>query len=154
MEFFRQSHDYTCAVAALRTVLANQCGVRVSEAVLEAFGTEAAWPIRERGASALQIRRMLSECNRAYNTGPPWRMHFRSKGRVADLARHLRAGRLPMARVQQPDGDLHMVVVLRVTAKRVQLFDPSFATPRWMSRTRFQDWWCDFGGLTWYAVVS
>lgn len=152
LRLYQQEHRNTCAVAALRSVLASQFGVRLPERVLEAFGTTAHAPIRAEGAAAGQLRRMLDEANRAFNTGPRWVMRFRSRGTLPELQRHCRDGRFPLVRGVNDDGQRHFCLVLHVRDGRVRLFDPSYRLPYWLPARAFRRWWRD-EGLTWYAVV-
>lgn len=144
----------TCAVAAVRTVLASQFGVRISEEVLLAFGTNPSWPIRREGTTPTQLRRMVRLASDAFNPGRRWRVRWHRKGTVEALARECAAGRYPLVRVRVTPTDLHMVVVLAVKAGQLRVFDPAERAPRWHTEAAFVEWWRDGAECTWYACVT
>lgn len=157
--FFPQERRHTCAVASLRSVLASQFGVHVREDVLRFAGTVVDHPIIARGADTAELRRMLEVANRAVNPGPPWRLRIHRFGTIADLAREVRRGRLPLVSVVRYEGNedvLHMVVVCGYKPGRVRYFDPSDGKTVWCGSGAFRRQWLDEGngGLRWYAVVS
>jgi hypothetical protein len=149
--FFRQERANTCAVAALRSVLASQFGVQLPETVLRYLGDEADSPILKHGTTTTHLRRMVAHASRACSTDRPWRLRCRRKGTATDLRRELKAGRFPLARVVVGT-ELHMIVVCAISATRIEVFDPAHG-PRWMSIPKFVQWWTDSDQLTWWAVV-
>lgn len=151
--FFPQERRRTCAVAALRSALASQFGVRVREDVLRFAGTTANLPILREGADTSDLRRMLDVANRALNIGTPWRLRVFRQGTVRDLAREVRAGRLPLAAVRRP-GTLHMVLVHGYRPGKVRYFDPDTGRSRWVGSGAFRRQWLDEEGRTWYAIVT
>jgi hypothetical protein len=155
----KQERQNTCAVAALRTALDVQLGVKISESVLEAHGTDANEPILKFGSSATHLRRMLAGVNRTHNKKKrAWRFKIKANGDLRDLKRELVAGRAPVVRVYEPNdvADYHMIVVLAVTDERVKVFDPAddTSTSRWMSAVEFVAWWHGDERSSWYAVVN
>lgn len=150
--FFKQERANTCAVAALRSVLAAQFSVQLPETVLRYLGDSAQEPILLHGTKTTALRRMIAHASRASNTGRPWRLRCRLKGRVSDLKRELTAGRFPLARVEVAE-DLHMIVVCEYTADRVRIFDPAVGRFKWLSHPDFVRWWTDAWGDTWWGVV-
>lgn len=157
--FYAQERRHTCAVASLRSVLASQYGVHVREDVLRFAGTSVDSPIVTTGSDTTGIRRMLEVANRALNSGKRWRLRIHTRGRIADLAREVRAGRFPMASVVRWDQGvqiLHMVVVCGYEPGRVRYFDPESGRTRWCGSGAFRKQWLDEvnGGITWFAVVS
>lgn len=151
--FFPQERECTCAVAALRSVLASQFGVVVPEYALRFAGDRAALPIVRYGSGPIDIRRMLSVADRARNTGPRWKLRARWRGTIAQLARELRAGRFPMAAVARVDG-MHMVVVNGYEPGRVRYYDPATGRSRWRGAAQFRREWLDEEARTWYAVIT
>ncbi|HVE25411.1 MAG TPA: hypothetical protein VNC22_08410 [Sporichthya sp.] len=154
--FFPQQRQLTCVVAALRSVLATQFGVAIREDLLRFAGDDAQAPIVKFGAGTGQIRQMLDVANRAANTGPRWRLRVRQRATVADLAREVRDGRVPMAHIAIADRDdiRHMVVVCGYRPGRVRYFDPATGRRRWVGAGAFRAVWLDPTGATWLAVVT
>lgn len=154
----KQERENTCAVAALRTVLDVQLGVKVSESILAAHGTDARNPILEFGSSVTHLRRMLAGVNRTHNhKKTAWRLKIKRDGELKDLVREIVAGRSPMVRVFEPTdiADYHMVVVLAITDERVRIFDPGDdKSPSWLSALEFVAWWGGDEDSSWYAVVN
>lgn len=153
-----QQRPTTCAVAAVRTVLHHQFGLRVSEAALVALGTLAAKPIVTHGSTTTDMRRMVRGASAAFHTGTPWRLRTSRRGTFTGLMKELAAGRWPIVQVYQADLDeYHAVVVTELTATQVRVFDPDYSREtnlRWMSREAFHAWWaCPQSRDTWYAVV-
>jgi len=158
--YYMQEQQNTCAVAALRTVLALQFGVRVeSEQVLEVLGTNAHDPIRANGTDTLKLRDMIKGASFAFNKGPEWTLKVRYRGTVAQLKAELRRGRFPMVRIYErvANAEYHMVVVLAITGDRVCLWNPDTSTTRpvWRSLRWFLSVWKDIlDDATWYGVVN
>lgn len=151
--FFPQERLNTCAVAALRSVLATQFGVYVREEVLRFAGDDADSPIVGTGASTLQMRRIVRAASRAVNTGPAWKLRVKRKASVSDIARELRAGRYPIASVQRSAGE-HAVVLCGHRPGEVRYFDPASGRRRWRSVEAFRREWLAPDGCTWLAVVT
>jgi hypothetical protein len=149
---YAQRHNNTCAVAAVRLVLARQFGVQVSEVVLEAFGTDAHEPIRKHGTDQAQMREIVRLASRAFNTGARWTIVFRRFGKLKDLVRHLNESRFPILRVPKGD-DLHAIVVISRTPEGFDVFDPADGRVAVYTPRALRALWKDWGGLTWYAVV-
>lgn len=154
-----QQRNATCAVAAVRTVLHRQFGVRIAEAALVALGTEAHDPIVKTGSDTSDIRRMVRHASRAYNLGPPWTLRARKHGSWRQLQYWTRQGRWPICQVFVPEAlEHHAIVVIAVESDRIQYFDPDPSVgkkPRWMSKARFLEWWVSpLTGDTWWAVVN
>lgn len=153
-----QQRPTTCAVAAVRTVLHHQFGLRVSEAVLVALGTHPDRPIVTHGSTTTDMRRMVRGASGAYHVGVPWKLRTSRTGTFAKLTKELAAGRWPIVQVYQHALEAHhAVVVTELTETHVRVFDPDYSRAsnlRWMPRDAFQAWWkCPFTGETWYAVI-
>lgn len=155
---FPQEKENTCAVASLRTVLANQFDVVVEETALEALGTDAHEPIESVGADNGDIRRMVAGASFAFNKGKRWRLTIRRRGTVKDLQRQLKRGRYPMLTVRSTDKDapelLHMVVCLQAEVGRVRIYNPNNQHPYWMEMSKFLKWWTQDNMDREYAVIS
>lgn len=156
--FFPQQREMTCAVAALRSVLATQFDVRIREDVLRFAGDDVAEPIVRLGTDTTQLRRMLAAANRAVNTGPRWRLRVWRHGTIADVAREIRAGRYPLASVRRgalgATTPLHMIVLCGYRPGRVRYFDPYDGKTRWVGAGLFRREWRDEEGVTWLAAVT
>jgi hypothetical protein len=158
--YYRQEQQNTCAVAALRTVLALQFGVVVeSEQVLEVLGTTARDAIRENGTDTSKLRDMVKGAARAFHTGRPWTLKVRLHASLRDLRAELGRHRYPLVRIfeRAPDPDYHMIVLLRLAPTRVLVWDPGMhhtKRPLWRSLDWFLDSWSDPHGATWYGVVN
>lgn len=156
----KQARLNTCAVAALRTVLDVQLGIKVPEAALEAHGTSVEFPIQRMGSGTTELRAMVKGVNRTHNDSrKPWRFRCALRGSLDDLSRELQAGRVPMTRMaEQTDyADYHMIVVLAIADGRVKIFDPNPAcphTPTWLTDEAFITWWTGDGETSWYAVLN
>lgn len=153
-----QQRDATCAVAAIRTVLHRQFGVRVAEAALVALGTSPANPILRDGTAMSQMRTIVKRASAAFNHSSPWTVWNRRRGTIKMLQAAVRRGRWPILIVYLPDYlEHHALVVLDVTPDRVVFFDPDPAykrRPRSLSRQEFLDFWTDpHDGTTWMAVI-
>lgn len=152
----------TCGVAALRTVLDLQLGLRIPEQALEAHATTAELPIVKFGTRTSEWRRMVDGVNRTHNPArhgrARWRFRVHALASLEDLARELAHGRFPILRLYSPNpaADYHAVVCLAVQPDGVLLFDPSPTTPRapelW-DPVRFWDAWFGDGVSRWYGVV-
>lgn len=154
-----QQRNATCAVAAVRTVLHRQFGVRIAEAALVALGTVPEAPIVAEGSDTLAMRRMVRGASRAFNPGPPWTLRVRREGTLRQLRYWTKQGRWPIVQVFVPESlEHHAVVVLQVEADRVQYFDPDPSMgkkPRWMSKDRFLDWWLSpISNDRWWTVIN
>lgn len=161
----KMERGQVCAVAALRTVLHLQYDVNIPEVVLEALGDEAMTPIREYGTDVQQLRRMLREANRAFNTGDRWRFKVHRYGGWDTLFEATSRGRKPLVRVREPwlehkqnpaGVDLHFVVVYDVDAAgdELKVFDPAYGKLHRMRWDDFLEWWTDTDGMRWCATVS
>lgn len=153
-----QQRSTTCAVAAVRTVLHHQFGLRMGEGALVAIGSHPNKPIVEHGSTTTDMRRMVQGASRAHNPGPPWKLRTSRRGTFTKLMKELAAGRWPIVQVYQGEPDeYHAVVVTELTATHVRVFDPDYSRAtnlRWMTREAFHAWWaCPVSGETWYAVV-
>lgn len=151
----RQQRATTCAVAAVRTVLHYQFGVRVTESALIALATRPEAPILREGSGAQEIRRMVRGASQAFNPGPPWTLRVRRHGTLLQLENVLKRHRWPIVWVPRPD-DMqdHVMVVLAVEPNRVLVFDPDpsdLNNPRWLSPDEFLHTTQD---VTWYAVIN
>ncbi len=164
-KFHKMQRDNVCAVAALRTVLHLQYDVNIAEAVLEALGTDAHDPIRVYGTDTRQLRRMLREANRAFNTGKLWRLRIRRYGDWAILFEATQRQKYPIARVRLPLNEyrydpgateLHAVVVYEVDAAgdELKVFDPATGRLHRVRWDEFREWWTDADGIRWMATVS
>jgi len=154
-----QQRNCTCAVAAIRTVLHRQFGVRIAEAALVALGTEAADPILSGGTDTSAMRRIVRLASRGFNTGKRWTLRVRTQGTLRQLRYWTRRGRWPLVQVFLFDeSQHHAVVVLQVEQDRVQYFDPDPGQgrkPRWMSKEDFLAWWCSpITNQRWWAVIN
>lgn len=154
-----QQRSSTCAVAAVRTVLHHQFGLRISESALVALGTRPSRPIVKHGSTTTDMRRMVRGASTSYHTGSPWGLRTRRRGTFALLAKELRGGRWPIVQVyQQEQDEHHAVVVTALTATHVLVFDPDYSTTpnlRWLPRDEFAEWWkCPYSGETWFAVIT
>lgn len=154
-----QQRSYTCAVAAIRTVLHRQFGVRIAEAALVALGRTPEDSIVDAGSDTHSMRRMVRAASKGFNEGPPWTLRVRKHGTYRQLSYWLKHGRWPIVQVYVPSHDLHhTVVVLEVTDTRVCYFDPDPSDgrePRWMSRDQFLEWWISpISGETWWSVIN
>jgi hypothetical protein len=161
METFlhNQQRNATCAVAAIRTVLHRQFGVRVAEAALVALGTYPEDPILKNGSGTAEMRRMVRNASRAFNAGPPWTMRVRKHGTLRQLAYWTKHGRWPIVQVFVPEEmEHHAIVVVAVEEHRVRYFDPDPLAGRKlraMSKERFFDWWLSpITNERWWAVVN
>ncbi len=154
-----------CAVAALRTVLDLQYSINIPERVLEALGDEAMEPIRLHGTGPLQLRRMLREANRAFNTGKRWRFRVLRHGGWDTLFAAQKRGQYALARVRMPlldyrkypaDIELHFVVVYEMDAAgdELKIYDPASDKLHRVSWTEFLEWWTDTDGVRWMATVA
>ncbi len=141
----------TCAVAALRSVLASQFDVHIREDLLRFAGDDASDPIVRSGTATPQLRRILAAASKAANTGTPWKLRVRRFGGVAALADAVRAGRFPLVRVTNEAG-LHMVVVCGYKPGRLRYFDPGENKVRWIGVGAFRQRW-QLNGETWMATV-
>lgn len=149
--WYRQEHQNTCVIAALRSVLSEQFGVAIAEVALEALGTEASYSIREHGANFTDMRRILNGANHAFNTGKPWHMTCRRHGGIPDLRRWLAKGCYPM--VQVVNDEYHLVVVRSIGRYWVNYFDPYDGKHHSCRIGPFRRWWRNAEGLTWFSVV-
>jgi hypothetical protein len=161
MEIFlhRQQRKFTCAVAAIRTVLHRQFGVRVSEAALVALGTDVNDPIVASGSDTGAMRKMVRSADQAFNQKKRWTLYVRRYGTWAQLRAWVEAGRWPIVQVSFGQELLyHAVVVVGIEATRVLVFDPGQERKRslfWMTRSAFEDWWtCAPGEVRWCAVIN
>lgn len=158
--YYVQEQQNTCAVAALRTVLALQFGVTVeSEQVLEVLGTYAHDAIRVNGTDTGKLRDMVKGASRAFHDGRPWTLKVRHRASVRELVRELRRGRRPLLRIWErvPDADYHMIVLLACEPARVLVWNPdtSCTRPVWKSLEWFMESWTDpHDAARWYAVVN
>jgi ABC-type bacteriocin/lantibiotic exporter with double-glycine peptidase domain len=155
----RQQRTSTCAVAAIRTVLHHQFGVRISESALAVLGSTPAEPVVRDGSSTAAMRRMLRGASAALNPGEPWRLRVRSKAAWRHVSLTLGRGRWPIAGVYVADQDeYHAVVLIDLDDKRVRVFDPDprvGTNLRWVSRAEFEKQWREpKHGDTWLAVVT
>lgn len=154
--YYPQEKANTCGVAAIRTMLAVQFDVRLTEKVLEAFGTEAHDPISKNGSSTTNLRWMLKGANKAFNTGKPWTLRTGRAGTI-EILKELTKERPVMVRVYYPQTEeYHFLVVLAVTKYRLRVFDPAPECGL-MSLTypAFLDTWTDpSDGETWYATLG
>ncbi len=153
-----QQRPTTCAVAAVRTVLHHQFGLRMSEAALVALGTRPTKPIVTHGSTTTDMRRMVQGASTAYHAGVPWKLRTSRRGTFTKLLNELAAGRWPIVQVYLAEQDeYHAVVVTELTATQVRVFDPDYSLDhnlRWMPREAFHAWWtCPQSGDTWYAVI-
>jgi len=156
--FHIQQRPTTCAVASVRTVLHQQFGRRVSEAVLVALGTRADKPIVTHGSTTTNMRWMVQGASAAYHRGKPWTLRTSRRGTFLKLMRELAAGRWPIVQVYVAElEEYHAVVVTELTASQVRVFDPDYSCDtnlHWLSREAFHTWWtCPHTQDTWYAVI-
>lgn len=154
-----QQRNTTCAVAAIRSVLHRQFGVRVAEAALVALGTTPHEPIVRHGAATNDMRRIVRGASRAFNHGPPWTLRVRRQGTLRQLKYWVDQGRWPIVQVFVEETiEYHAVIVLEVEPDRVKLFDPDPTVgkkPRWMSKEQFLAWWkCPVSGERWWSVIN
>jgi len=154
----RQQRNSTCAVAAIRTVLHWQFGVRVSESALVALGTDIRNPIVTHGSDVHDMRRMVRESSVRYNATKPWTLRVRRNGTLGQLRYWTRRGRWPIVQVFQHDSqEHHAVVVVHASTDQVCVFDPAGhrGTLRWIGREDFMTWWVSpVTGECWWAVVN
>jgi hypothetical protein len=154
-----QQRSSTCAVAAIRTVLHWQFGVRVSESALVALGTNIQSPIIAHGSDTHDMRRMVREASNRFNTSDPWTLRVRKHGTVRQLAYWVRNGRWPIVQVYvKESAEHHAIVILDVDRERVCYFDPdpsSGKTEKWMPKDRFLEWWVSpVNGERWWSVIN
>lgn len=154
-----QQQSATCAVAAVRTVLHRQFGVRVCEPALTALGTMFGSPIVRMGSDVHNMRRMVRLASQAYNGMRPWTLRVRRNGTLKALSYWVRRGRWPIVQVFVPEMmEHHAIVVIKVEADRVQYFDPDPSMSkrlRWMSKDKFLDWWLSpIDACRWWAVIN
>lgn len=154
-----QQRNATCAVAAIRTVLHRQFGLRVAEAALVALGTDPHDPIVKNGSSTTDMRRTVRNASRAFNTGQPWTLRVRKHGTLRQLQYWLKQGRWPIVQVFIPEQlEHHAIVVLEIRGDRVRYFDPDPSAPKklaWMRSDRFLEWWLSpVSQDRWWAVVN
>jgi ABC-type bacteriocin/lantibiotic exporter with double-glycine peptidase domain len=153
-----QQRAATCAVAAIRTVLHRQFGVRVPEAALVALATSPDDPIVSTGSSTKQMRQMVRQASRAFNPNAPWTLRVHRRGTMRMLQSAVRRGRWPLVQVYLPDQqEHHIVVVLEVTPTHVKFFDPDpghARTVRRKSHQQFLDWWTSPVDGIWWAVIN
>ena len=158
--YYKQEKVNTCVVAAVRTVLALQFGVRIKEPALEALGQSAEFPIAKHGASTGDMRQMVKGASRAYNVGKPWTVRVVADGNLSELRSLTCRGKAVICRVNcDPDGFVpyHVVVVLKLSKYRIRLFDPADpnATPKNMTYEAFVPWWTGaLDGKKWYATIG
>lgn len=154
---FRQLGDNTCAVAGLRSILSAQFGARVSEPALRFAGDSADAPILKHGTNTRALRRMLRAADTALNADRPWRLAVRRSATIRDIAREVRAGRLPLVSVERGDEHeelSHVVVVTDYRPGSVRYFDPHTGRTSWKGVGAFRKEWVDRRGDTWMAVVT
>jgi hypothetical protein len=156
----RQARKNTCMVAAVRTVLDVQLGIKVAEVAIEAHATTAQDPIQKYGSCTAHLRAMVRGVSRTHNlTGKTWRVRVRRVGDLDALARELAAGRIPIVQFFIPGStsNYHAIVVLGVTEDKVKIFDPWPSGPireEWLSYFEFLYNWGLDGKTRWYAVVN
>lgn len=156
--YYPQEKANTCAVAALRTVLAIQFDKRIAEPVLEALGTQAHEPIRKHGTGTAELRDMVWLASRAFNTGKSWTVNPRCYGTLAIL-RKITEERPVLVRVYRPHSgpgtNYHMMVVLSVSRARLRIFDPATPDgPTSIMHHTFLAEWLDPDGIAWYATIG
>jgi hypothetical protein len=156
----KQARKNTCMVAALRTVLDVQLGVKVAEVAIEAHATTALEPIQKYGSGTADLRAMVRGVSRTHNTAKkPWRVRVRRLGDLDALSRELAAGRIPIVQFFVPGStsNYHAIVVLAITEDKVKIFDPWPKRPaheEWLSYYEFLNEWGLDGKTRWYAVVN
>lgn len=155
----RQQRNSTCAVAAIRTVLHWQFGVRLSESALVALGTDIRRPIVSHGSDVHDMRRTVREASIRYNGKTPWTLRVRRRGTLGQLRYWTARGRWPIVQVFQEDSnEHHAVVVVHATGEQVCVFDPDPSEKgklRWIERDAFLAWWLSpVTGERWWSVVN
>lgn len=157
---FLQEGDNSCAVAALRTVLALQFAVVADEDQLEVLGSYAKNPIAQHGTDNSALRRMVKNASTTFNINTPWKLKVKSKATIKELRAHIRAHRYPIVTVTTVfpsfETQLHAVVILDVTDSHVVVHDPARAAPVAKRHTHaaFLKWWTIVNGNTEYVVVT
>lgn len=153
-----QQRNTTCAMAALRTVLHRQFGVKISEAALVALGNDPKAPILKHGSSTGEMRRAVRGASKAFNTGVPWTLRTARYGTFRRLSWWLKHGRWPVVQVYlASENEHHAIVVTGLTATHVLYYDPNGLSRkvRKMHRKKFFDWWfCPINNERWFAVVN
>ena len=150
-----QERESTCAMAAIRTVLHKQFGLRISESALVALGNSPHEPILQHGSATTEIRRAVRGASRAFNTGTPWTLRTRTDGTIRKLIAALAGGRWPIVEVNE--SQLHAIVVVEIRGDRVRFFDPGISKPtiRSMSRERFMQYWLrPSTTYRWWALIN
>lgn len=154
-----QQRVSTCGVAAIRTVLHYQFGVRVAEAALVALATRPTEPILREGSGTTEMRRMVRGASTAFNGKNPWTLRTHQRGTLGQLKAALRRGRLPIVKVYIPElEDYHVFVVLVVETGSVTYFDPDplvKPNPSVVDTKAFLDRWRDpEDASTWWAIIN
>lgn len=154
-----QERGSTCAMAAVRTVLHKQFGLRISESALVALATRPHAPILQYGSGTAEIRRAVRGASKAFNTAAPWTLRTFKSGSIRRLATAVKAGRWPIVEVFDVDAmSPHVWVVVDVRDDRVYYFDPG-AMGRVMIRSlpkeAFMDaWWSPTISVRWWALIN
>lgn len=154
-----QERETTCAMAAVRTVLHKQFGLRISESALVALGNTPEVPILVHGSSTREIRKAVRGASKSFNTGKPWTLRTHTQGTMRSLVQALKRGRWPIVEVFDA-GQMayHAIVVLAIKDEVVQYFDPGERGKpviKRLSKEKFLEmWYSPETGHRWWALIN